>query len=93
MSTVEKKKLSAHAIALRHEMSRNTIVNRLKEKRIRNEFVMKRQLLISQKETAIFIFVDQFTTLRFSFRLYMIEEKVLLLFQKRDVSKSKLKMH
>ncbi len=93
VSTVQNQKLSIRAIVLRHEVSRMTIRRRLKEKRIMNDYSKNRQLLFDQEEIVILKFVNQFIKLRFFFRLYMIEEKVILLLQQREISKFKLRMH
>ncbi len=93
VSTVQNEKLSCHAIALRHEMCEKIVDNRLKEKRTMKDFSKNCQLLFDQEETIILRFVNEFIALRFSFRLYMIEEKVILLLQKRGISNHKLKMH
>jgi hypothetical protein len=93
VTTVQNEKLSCRAIVLRHEVSKMIILKRLKEKRIMNDFSKNRQLLFEQEETIILKFVNQFIALRFFFRIYMIEKKVILLLQKRQISKSKLKRH
>jgi hypothetical protein len=91
VTTIQNAELSCHAIALRHEVCRRIIDNRLKEKRIMKDFSKNRQLFIDQEETIILEFVNDFIDLRFLFRLYMIEEKVILLLQKREISNSQLK--
>ncbi len=93
VSTVESKKLSVRAIVLRHEVSRKIIDKRLKEDRTMKDFSKKRQLFSDQKETIILRFVDQFIELRFLFRIYMIEEKIIFLLQKREISNVKLRAH
>jgi hypothetical protein len=93
VSTVQNEELSCRAIALRHEVSRMIILRRLKEERTMNDFSKDRQLLFDQEETIILKFVDEFIALRFSLRLYMIEEKVILLLRERRISKPKLRMH
>ncbi len=93
VSTVENEKLSCRAIALRHEVSRKIIDKRLKENRTMKDFSKNRQLLSDQKEKILLEFVNQFIELRFSLRIYMIEEKVLLLLQKRKISNLKLRQH
>jgi hypothetical protein len=93
VSTVENEELSCHAIVLRHEVSRMIIRRRLKEKRTMKEFSKNRQLLFEQEETIILRFVNQFTELRFFFRYYMIEEKVILLLRKRKISNRALRQH
>jgi hypothetical protein len=91
VTTVQNDELSCHAIALRHEVCRRIIDNRLKEKRTMKDFSKNRQLFIDQKKAIILEFVNDFIDLKFSFRLYMIEEKVILLFQKRKISNLQLK--
>ncbi len=91
VTTVQNDELSCHAIALRHEVCRRIIDNRLKEKRTMNDFSKNRQLFTDQEEAIILEFVNDFIALKFSFRLYMIEEKVILLLQKREISNSQLK--
>ncbi len=93
VTTIQNERLSCRAIALRHEVSRMTILRRLKEDRTINEFAKNRQLLFEQEKTIILRFVDEFIALRFSLRKYMIEEKVSLLLRKRRVSISKLEEH
>jgi hypothetical protein len=93
VSTVENEKLSCHAIALRHEVSRMIIRRRLKEKRIMKEFSKNRQLFFEQEETIILKFVNQFIELRFSFNYYMIKEKIILLLRKREISNRTLRQH
>ncbi len=80
VSTIQNQKLSIRAIALRHEVNRVTICRRLKEKRTMNDYSKNRQLLFDQEEIVILRFVNQFIELRFLLRLYIIEEKVILLF-------------
>jgi hypothetical protein len=91
VSAVQNGELSCHAAALRHGVSRKTVANRLKGKRTMKDCSKNRQLLSDQEETVILRFVDQFTELEFLFRLYMIEEKAVLLLQKRGVSNPKLR--
>ncbi len=62
----------------------------MKEKRIIKDYLKNRQLFFEQKETIILKFVNEFIALRFSFRKYMIKEKVLLLLRKREISNRKL---
>jgi hypothetical protein len=80
VSTIENKKLSCRAIALRHEVNRKIIDKRLKENRIMKHFSKNRQLFLNQEEKIILEIVNQFIELRFFLKIYMIEEKVLLLF-------------
>jgi hypothetical protein len=91
VTTVQNDELSCHAIALRHEVCRRIIDNRLKEKRIMKDFSKNCQLFTDQEEAIILEFVNDFIALKFSFRLYMIEKKVVLLLQKREISNSQLK--
>jgi hypothetical protein len=70
---------------------REIIDNRLKEKRIMKDFSKNRQLFIDQAKTIILKFVNDFIALKFLFRLYKIEEKVILLFQKQRISNLQLK--
>jgi hypothetical protein len=91
VTTVQNDELSCHAIALRHEMCKRIIDNRLKEKRTMKDFSKNRQLFIDQEEAIILEFVNDFIDLRFFFRLYMIKEKVILLLQKRRISNSQLR--
>jgi hypothetical protein len=91
VTTVQNDELSCHAIALRHEVCRRIIDNRLKEKRTMKDFSKNRQLLTDQEEVIILEFVNDFIALRFLLRLYMIEEKVILLLQKRRISTLKLR--
>ncbi len=93
MSTIQREELSCQVVVLRYEVSRKIVINRLKEKRTMKDYSKNRQLLFEQEETIILRFVDQFIVLRFFFRLYMIEEKVILLFQKRRISDLKLRKH
>ncbi len=93
VSTIQNEKLSCHAIILRHEVCEKIVDNRLKEKRTMKDFSKNRQLFFDQEETIILKFVDEFIALRFSFRLYMIKEKIILLLQKRDISNHKLRVH
>jgi transposase len=93
MTTVLNEELSCRAIALRHEVSRMTLLKWLKEERTMNDFSKNRQLLSKQEETIILRFVDEFIALRFFLRIYMIEEKVIFLLRKREVSNLKLKRH
>ncbi len=93
VTAVQNEGLSCRAVALRHGVSRMTILRRLKEDRTIDEFAKNRQLLFEQEETIILRFVDEFIALRFSLRKYMIEEKVSLLLRERRVSISKLEKH
>jgi hypothetical protein len=93
VTTIQSEELSSHAIVLRHEVCEKIVRNRLKEKRTMKDFSKNRQLLSDQEETIIFRFVNQFIELRFLFRLYMIEKKVILLLQKRKISNFKLRDH
>ncbi len=93
VATVQSEELSSHATALRHEVCEKIVRNRVKEKRTMKDFSKDRQLLSDQEETVILRFVDQFIELRFSLRLYMIEKKVILLLQKREISNLKLRGH
>jgi hypothetical protein len=93
VSTIENEKLSCCAIALKHEINRKIIDKRLKENRIMKNFSKNRQLLFDQEEKILLEFVNQFIELRFLFRIYMIEEKILFLLQKRRISNLKLRQH
>ncbi len=93
VSTVENEELSCHAIALRHEVNKMIIRRRLKEKRTMKEFSKNRQLLFEQEETIILKFVNQFIELKFFLKYYMIEEKVILLLRKREISNRALRQH
>ncbi len=91
VTTIENEELSSHAIALRHEVCQKIVRNQVKEKRTMKEYSKDRQLLFDQEETIILKFVNEFIALRFFLRKYMIEEKILLLLQKRRISNRKLK--
>jgi hypothetical protein len=91
VTTIQNEKLLFHAIVLRHEVCEKIVHNRVKEKRIMKSYSKNRQLFFNQEETIIFKFVNEFIALKFSFRKYMIEGKVLLLLQKRKISNRKLK--
>jgi hypothetical protein len=91
VTTIQNDELSCYAIVLRHEVCRRIIDNRLKEKRTMKDFSKNRQLFTDQEEAIILEFVNDFIDLRFSFRLYMIEEKIIFLLQKRKISNSQLK--
>jgi hypothetical protein len=91
VTTVQNDELSCHAIALRHEVCRKIIDNRLKKKRTMKDFSKNRQLFTDQEEAIILEFVNDFIDLRFSLKLYMIEEKVVLLLQKRKISNFQLR--
>ncbi len=91
VTTVQNEKLSSHAIALRHEMCEKIVRSRVKEKRTMKDYSKNRQLFSDQEKTIILKFVNEFIALRFLFRKYMIEEKILLLLQKRRISNRKLR--
>jgi hypothetical protein len=91
VTTVQNDELSCHAIVLRHEVCKRIIDNRLKKKRIMKDFSKNRQLFIDQEKAIILEFVNDFIDLRFFFKLYMIEEKVIFLLQKRRISNFQLR--
>ncbi len=93
VTTIQNERLSCRAIALRHEVSRMTILKRLKEDRIINEFAKNRQLFFEQEKTIILKFVNEFIALKFSLKKYMIEKKISLLLRKRRISIFKLEKH
>ncbi len=80
VSTVQNEEFSCRAIVLKHEVSKMIILRRLKKERTMNDFLKDHQLFFDQEEMIILKFVNEFIALRFSFRLYIIEEKVILLF-------------
>jgi hypothetical protein len=93
VTTVQNEEFSCRAIVLKHEVSKMILLKRLKENRIMKKFSKNRQLFFEQEETIILRFVNEFIALRFFLRIYMIEEKVILLLRKREVSIFKLKKH
>jgi hypothetical protein len=54
VTTIQNDELTCHAIALRHEVNKITLRNRLQEKRAMTDFSKNRQLLFDQKKKRSF---------------------------------------
>ena len=68
-----------------YEVNRQIVANRIFEKKITTEFHENMKLfLIFVEKTTFFRFVNQFVALGFSPRLFMLEEKTVLMFRKKN---------